>query len=142
MDTGEYAENGGHGARAGSSDRNGQLHGFCPRHCPHRLLPGRSPRWAIGIRRPDLPAIILGKYPYVPHYVGVSRENPPPPESPGSLHRIDIEPVRIADVDHWLVSLRFFAHSGFEDNGLPIYKTIVGKKIDGRGGTLEEGQST
>lgn len=76
----------------------------------------------------DLPALILGKYPYVPYYVGVPRENPPPPEPPGSLHRVDIEPVRIKDVDHWLVSLRFFSHSGFEDNGLPIYKTIVGRR--------------
>jgi HNH endonuclease len=42
--------------------------------------------------------------------------------------RIDIEPVRINDEDHWMVSLRFFAHSGYENHGMPIYKTIVGKR--------------
>jgi hypothetical protein len=27
-----------------------------------------------------------------------------------------------------MVSLRFFAHSGYENHGMPIYKTIVGKR--------------
>jgi hypothetical protein len=80
----------------------------------------------------NLPALILGKYPHVPHYVGVPREDPPPPEPQGCLHRIDIEPVPIGGEDHWLVSLRFFAHSSFEQHGMPIYKTIVGKR-HGRG---------
>ncbi len=76
----------------------------------------------------DLPGLILRTYPYVPYYVGVTREDPPPPEPQGNLHRIDIEPVRINDEDHWMVSLRFFAHSGYENHGMPIYKTIVGKR--------------
>ena len=50
------------------------------------------------------------------------------PELQGNLHRIDIEPVRINDEDHWMVSLRFFAHSGYENHGMSIYKTIVGKR--------------
>jgi hypothetical protein len=65
---------------------------------------------------------------YIPYYVGVSREDPPPPEPQGNLHRIDIEPARIKNEDHWMVSLRFFAHSGYENHGMPIYKTIVGKR--------------
>ena len=76
----------------------------------------------------DLPALILGKYPYVPYYVGVPRENPPPPMPQGQLHRIDIELIRVKDQDHWLVSLRLFAHSSYENYGMPIYKTIVGRR--------------
>lgn len=79
-----------------------------------------------------LPALILGRYPHVPYYVGVSREEPPPPESSGCLHRVDIEPVRIGDETHWLTSLRFFAHSSYEQHGMPIYRIIVGKSY-GRG---------
>ena len=76
----------------------------------------------------DLPGLILRKYPYVPYYVGVSREDPPPPEPQGHLHSIDIGTVHINDEDHWMVSLQFFSHSGYENHGMPIYKTIVGKK--------------
>jgi hypothetical protein len=38
-----------------------------------------------GFEHLDLPDLILGKYPHVPHYVGVMRTDPEPPEPRGEL---------------------------------------------------------
>jgi len=80
-----------------------------------------------GFDHMDLPELILGKYPYIPHYVGVMRNDPEPPEPYGSMHRIDIQEYTRAGNVYWLVSLRLFSHSSFQDNGMPIYRTIVGR---------------
>jgi hypothetical protein len=81
-----------------------------------------------GFDRMDLPALILGTYPSIPHYVGVMRNDPEPPGPHGSMHRIDIQEYTQAGNVYWLVSLRLFSHSSFENNGMPIYRTIVGRK--------------
>jgi hypothetical protein len=80
-----------------------------------------------GFDHMDLPDLILGKYPNVPHYVGVMRNDPEPPEPHGSMHRIDIEEYTQPGNVYWLVSLRLFSHSSYENNGMPIYRTIVGR---------------
>ena len=74
----------------------------------------------------DIPALILGKYPFVPHYVGVDRTDPPPPFEKGRLHSIDLQTYTVDGIEYWIASLRLFAHSGLEDHGMPIYRTIVG----------------
>jgi hypothetical protein len=79
-----------------------------------------------GFNHLDVPALILGTYPYVPHYVGVDRNDPPPPAERGQLHSISFNPKWIGDTEYWIASLRLFAHSGFEASGMPIYRTIVG----------------
>jgi hypothetical protein len=76
-----------------------------------------------------VPALILGKYPYVPHYDGVDRNDPPPPLSRGHLHSIDVQTYPIDGIDYWITSLRLFAHSGLPEHGMPIYRTVVGKKL-------------
>jgi hypothetical protein len=80
-----------------------------------------------GFDHMDLPALILGKYPYIPRYVGVMRNDPELPEPHGSMHRIDIQEYTHAGKGYWLVSLRLFSHSSFQDIGMPIYRTIVGR---------------
>jgi hypothetical protein len=79
-----------------------------------------------GFEHLDLPDLILGKYPHVPHYVGVMRTDPEPPEPRGRLHRIDVQEYHRSGRDYWLVSLRLFAHSSYLNHGMPTYRTIVG----------------
>ena len=80
-----------------------------------------------GFNHLDLPDLnFQGKYPHVPHYVGVMRNDPEPPEARNMMHRVDLQSYTHAGVEYWLVSLRLFAHSGFEDSGMPTYRTIVG----------------
>lgn len=77
----------------------------------------------------DVPGLILGRYPYVPHYVGVDRSDPPPPTPHGQLHEVKIQTYNAGGIDYWIVSLRLFSHSGFQQNGMPVYRTVVGKPL-------------
>ena len=79
-----------------------------------------------GFNHLDLPQLILGAYPHVPHYVGVMRTDPEPPDARNMMHKIDVQPCTYDSVEYWLISLRLFAHSGFQNSGMPIYRTIVG----------------
>jgi hypothetical protein len=74
----------------------------------------------------DTPDLILGRYPYISHYVGVARDNPPPPDPRYVTHRVDIQPYSLPNRVYWMVSVRLFAHSGYKENGMPIYRVIVG----------------
>ena len=74
----------------------------------------------------DLPGLILGTYPHVPHYVGVTRDVPPPPDERHVTHKIDLQLYTAGGRRYWLASVRLFAHSGYRENGMPIYRTIVG----------------
>jgi hypothetical protein len=75
----------------------------------------------------DVPNLILGKYPYIPHYVGVTRDLPPPPDE--MLHKVGINAYTASGRHYWLVSVRLFAHSGYKDVGMPIYRVIVGSPL-------------
>jgi HNH endonuclease len=79
-----------------------------------------------GFNHLDLPALILGTYPNISHYVGVTRDIPPPPDDRHVTHKVEIQPYNVGTQQYWLVSLRLFAHSGYKENGMPIYRTIVG----------------
>jgi len=75
----------------------------------------------------DIPALILGKYPNVPHYVGVTCELPPPPDPPNVAHKIEMQDYFVGGKSYILASVRLFAHSGYKENGMPIYRIIVGQ---------------
>jgi hypothetical protein len=79
-----------------------------------------------GFNHLDLPGLILGTYPNIPHYVGVTRDIPPPPDERRITHKVELQMYNVANCRYWLVSLRLFAHSGYKENGMPIYRTIVG----------------
>jgi hypothetical protein len=83
-----------------------------------------------GFNHLDLPGLILGTYPYVPHYVGVTRDIPPPPDERRIIHKIELRMYSVGDHRYWLASLRLFAHSGYKENGMPVYRTIVGAPYD------------
>jgi hypothetical protein len=80
-----------------------------------------------GFNHLDLPALILGTYPNVSHYVGVTRDLPSPPDERNVAHKIELQGYTINEQPYWLASMRLFAHSGYKDVGMPIYRTIVGR---------------
>jgi len=82
-----------------------------------------------GFNNLDLPDLILGKYPNPSHYVGVTRDVPPPPDHRDIPHKIEMHFYARPEQQYLLVSLRLFAHSGYLGNGMPIYRTIVGAPL-------------
>jgi hypothetical protein len=82
-----------------------------------------------GFNHLDLPALILGSYPNAPHYVGVGREDPPPPDARAILHKVEIQGFAKDGTNYWMASVRLFAHSGYKDHGMPIYRVIVGAPL-------------
>lgn len=85
-----------------------------------------SNRGLDGFNHLDLPALILGKYPHVPHYVGVAREDPPPPDPREMVHKVQIQDFTKDGSTYLMASVRLFAHSGYKDLGMPIYRVILG----------------
>lgn len=77
----------------------------------------------------DLPALILGRYPSPSHYVGVTRDIPPAPDPRNVMHKAELSTYYVNSKQYWMVSLRLFAHSGYRENGMPIYRTIVGAPL-------------
>lgn len=77
-------------------------------------------------RRLVTPALILGRYPYVPYFVGSGLSDPPPPTDAKVMHRIDIAVRSIGVMKLLVVAVRLFANSGTEENGPPIYYVVVG----------------
>lgn len=79
-----------------------------------------------GFRRLVLPQIILGRYPFVPQFVGGPLEDPPPPAPQGQLHIVNFERFSLNRLSLICVSVRLFAHSGFEGSGMPVYRVLSG----------------
>jgi hypothetical protein len=73
-----------------------------------------------GFRRLILPDLILGKYPYVPHFVGSKIEDPPPPTAASVMHVIQIGFQEINGMRLVIATVRLFSNSGIETNGPPI----------------------
>ena len=74
-----------------------------------------------------LPDLILGKYPFVPYFVGCALDDPPPPRTDKVAHAIDLSTVTIGGMQLILASVRLFANSGTaRQNGTPIYRILVG----------------
>ena len=82
-----------------------------------------------GFNRLHLPELILGTYPNIPYYVGVMRDIPPPPDARNVSHKIELQIFKAADQQYWLASVRLFAHSGYRETGMPIYRVIVGAPL-------------
>jgi hypothetical protein len=75
----------------------------------------------------DVPALILGDYPAVSHYVGGNTEEEPgPPDARGTMHRITISDTSIRDLRLAVVAIRLFSDSGTEHHGMPTYWVVVG----------------
>lgn len=79
-----------------------------------------------GLRTLALPDIILGRYANIPYFVGSDRDDPPPPDPSGILHKVTHTNVTIGGLKYSTVRFRLFAHSGTERNGMPIYEVVVG----------------
>jgi hypothetical protein len=94
-----------------------------------------------GFNHLDLPALILGIYPNIPHYVGVTRDIPPPPDQRNMSHIVDLQHYNAPDRQYWLASLRLFAHSGYLETGMPIYRIIVGAPLSKEPVTTTSAQS-
>lgn len=79
-----------------------------------------------GFRALALPDIILGKYPYISHFVGGGLETPPPPGPPFGLHEIRLGVESFGSLRLLVAHVRLFASSGTESEGMPIYEVVVG----------------
>jgi len=79
-----------------------------------------------GFRRLVIRDLILGSYPLVPYFVGCELKDPPPPGDRKGVHFIDLRVVTIGRMRLIVGSVRLFAHSGTAENGMPIYRVIVG----------------
>jgi hypothetical protein len=86
-----------------------------------------------GFRRLVTPDLILGRYPYVPYFVGTDPDVPLPPGDKKFKHSVqiatsDAQPFRLITV-----AIRLFANSGTEEIGPPVYRVIVGEQLPNRG---------
>ncbi len=80
-----------------------------------------------GFRRLVLPDIILGRYPFVPYFVGSDPDAfPPPKDEPDNLHKIGLDEIQLGRMQLIVGSVRLYANSGTEDHGTPIYRVVVG----------------
>jgi hypothetical protein len=77
-------------------------------------------------RRLVLPSLILGRYSCIPHFVGCSIEDPPPPSDRGALHVTQVGFQQIGRMRLVIATVRLFANSGIKDHGPPIYEVVVG----------------
>jgi HNH endonuclease len=77
-------------------------------------------------RRLVLPALILGRYPYIPHFVGCSIDDPPAPNERGALHVTQVGFQQIRGMRLVIATVRLFANSGIKDHGPPVYEVVVG----------------
>jgi hypothetical protein len=86
-----------------------------------------------GFQRLVTPDLILGRYPYVPYFVGTDPDVPLPPGDKKFKHSVqiatsDAQPFRLITV-----AIRLFANSGTEEIGPPVYRVIVGAQLPNRG---------
>jgi hypothetical protein len=88
-----------------------------------------------GFRRLVTPDLILGRYPYVPYFVGTDPDIPLPPGDRKLKHSIqiltsDAQPFRLISV-----AVRLFANTGTNELGPPTYRVIVGAQLPHGGPT-------
>jgi hypothetical protein len=51
---------------------------------------------------------------------------PPLPDERQVTHKVELQLYNVGSRRYWLTHLRLFAHSGYKENGMTIYPTIVG----------------
>jgi hypothetical protein len=79
-----------------------------------------------GFRSIGLPDVILGNNPNISFFVGSSLNDPPPPEKQGVLHTVSFSEYAVRNLKLIVCSVRLFAHSGTEAEGMPIYYVATG----------------
>jgi hypothetical protein len=92
---------------------------------------GAVARYGItGFQPLFLPDIILGRYACVSHFVGSDPDPPPPPHPRNVRHAIEIATATERSGFRLLVALvRLFAHSGTAEQGMPVYRVVVGEPL-------------
>jgi hypothetical protein len=79
-----------------------------------------------GFRHLVAPDIILGRYTWVPYFVGSEPGDPPPPQ-PGVRHLVELSTMtgRLG-LRLLQARVRLFASSGTAEHGMPIYYVVMG----------------
>jgi hypothetical protein len=77
-------------------------------------------------RRLVMPDLILGRYPFIPFWVGCKLDDPPPPTPREVQHEITVGPEVVNGVKVLVSRIRLFANSGVEEHGPPVYEVVIG----------------
>jgi hypothetical protein len=70
--------------------------------------------------------LILGRYPFIPYFVGCKIEDTPPPTPRDVLHEITVGPEVVNGVKLLVSRIRLFSNSGLDDHGPPVYEVVLG----------------
>lgn len=81
-----------------------------------------------GFRPLATPDIILGKYPNVAYFVGSESTKPSPPDKRGIQHSVRLGSINYSNTRFLTATIRLFADSGADDNGMPYYTVIYGSE--------------
>jgi hypothetical protein len=79
-----------------------------------------------GFRHLAVPDLILGRYPYIPYWVGCKIDDPPPPADRKVVHVLQVGKETVNGISLVVTTVRLFANSGVEGHGPPIYEVVVG----------------
>ena len=79
-----------------------------------------------GFRPLMLPDLILGRYPYIPYFVGCPLDDQDPPSHPNVKHAIQLSTVARGQLRLILATVRLFSNSGTDKHGPPTYHVICG----------------
>jgi hypothetical protein len=84
-------------------------------------------QYGLNFRHLVAPDIILGRYPWVPYFVGSEPGLPPPPHPWQFRHAVEL---RVATggsgLRLFVATVRLFANRGTVENGMPIYRVVTG----------------
>lgn len=73
------------------------------------------------------PAIVLGTYRYIPHFVGTDFSEPvPPPDRAHLRHKIEYGMYELDRLALIYIRVRLFADCGTPEAGMPTYEVLVG----------------
>jgi hypothetical protein len=79
-----------------------------------------------GFRHLAVPDIVLGKYPFVPYFVGGDGAlETPPPQHEGVAHTVSLGEVTQGRMRLLVADVRLFTYYGTE-RGLPVYRVVIG----------------
>jgi hypothetical protein len=84
-------------------------------------------RWGLhGFRRLNTPALILGRYPYIPYLVGTDPTVSDMVTSPEVAHAVTFSVTEYQRLALLTAHVRLFSNSGADYHGPPTYEVIVG----------------
>jgi hypothetical protein len=79
-----------------------------------------------GFRRLFAPAVILGRYPFIPYLVGTFHEALQPPTDKSIVHAIGVHLEQVGRMTLVGANVRLFSNSGTVENGPPTYRVVIG----------------